>query len=183
MPGAGVEAVPLARVYDALDAESYRAFRAAMRRSRGGVVRAADLLAGLAETQPRDTAAVLELEPAEVTFLARQPASEPDLVPMANEPALREALATAYRQAGGSPVTAAVLLRALAPHHPRRAPMARPATVPGPSRPAAPAQGDGEQVVNVLGQWLSAQSMPPAQREAEIGRINLGTRTESRTRP
>jgi hypothetical protein len=182
MPEAGVEAVPLARVYDALDAEAYRAFRAAMRRSRGGVVRASDLLNGLAETRPQDTAIVLELEPAEVATMARPPTSEPDLVPMANEPALREALISAYRQACGRPITAVMLLGVLAPHQSRR-PMARPAAVPGPSRPAAPAQSDSEQVVDVLGQWLRAQSMPPAQREAEIGRINLDRETQSPTRP
>jgi hypothetical protein len=137
-------------------------------------VRTADLLAGLAETRPHDTATVLQLDPAEVTVLAWPPASEPDLVPMANEPALREALVTAYRRAEGQPITPAILLTTLAPHQPRRACVARPVTIPGPSRPVTPADWDGEQAADVLEHWLTAQSLPPGQREAEIGRISLG---------
>jgi hypothetical protein len=101
MPERRVENVPLARVYDALDAEAYRTFRVAMRRSRGGVVRVDDLVAALAEIAPQSMETVFGLASDAIAALMRPPTTEPDLVPMANEPALRTLLTDAYRRAIG----------------------------------------------------------------------------------
>lgn len=182
MPGA----VPLARVYDALDAEAYRAFRAAMRRSRGGTVRLADLVAGLAEVAPQAVAAALRLDLSAVSTLARPPASEPDLVPMANEPALREALTAAYHRAVDRPVTADDLAAAIMAQRPSL-PIPRPPRevvhpAPPRPRPVRPSEWTGAEATSVLQDWLAAQSLSPAERDAEVARLDVGDQRSMRSR-
>jgi hypothetical protein len=175
MPEVESRSIPLAHVYDAFDALAYRAFRVAMRRSRGGVVRIADLVAALAETQPERTAAAFQLDRPAVNALARQPISDTDLVPMANEPALRAILVDAYRRAGERRVTPEHLLEALAPYRPMP-PLARPVRNPDLNdalEPSSPARWDGEGAAEVLGRWLAAQSKPGPERDAEIRRLSL----------
>jgi hypothetical protein len=159
-----------------LDVDAYRAYRAAMRRSRGGVVRTSDLLAGLAECLPRATASVLAIGADAVATLARPPASDPDLVPMANTPDLRAALTVAYRRAEGGSITPEHLLATLAEDRsisrPAASRNARVNPLPAPSSPRAavptPADWTGDDAAAVLARWLSAQGLPPALREAEI---------------
>ena len=184
MPGV----VPLAWVYDALDADAYRAYRAAMRRSRGGVVRAADLLAGLAECYPEVTAAALAVDPVMVSRLARPPAREPDLVPMANSPSLRQALAAAYDRTAGRSITPADLLAVLVPAQPAPAPAAlQEEARASVSRPApfsaapGPAEWTGEDAAAVLARWLAAQQLPSAERDAELQRIARNPGGEGRS--
>ena len=168
MPGT----VPLARVYDALDAEAYRAFRAAMRRSRGGTVRLADLVGGLAEVVPQALTAVFQIEPEAVATLARPPSSVPDLAPMANDSAVREAMTSAYQRAGDRPVTAADLATAVMAQRPLPSILRPPRPVVWP-KPPRRLDWTGEEAISVMRDWLAAQSLPPAERDAEVAKLNI----------
>jgi hypothetical protein len=179
---AATERIALARVYDALDAEAYRAFRAAMRRSRGGTVRVADLLAALAETAPQTAARILGLTTDALASLAHPPASDPDIVPMANEPALRALLSAAYRSAGGQSITPEHILSVLAETHARSPVSSHRSAPPRPPdyRPTGPAEWTGEAAVSVLASWLASQSLPPHEREARLELLAPGLRPRSR---
>lgn len=85
----------ISRVYAAFDADSHRVFRSALARSRGGVLRLADLRSALAD------------EP--------MPAGPADVPPMSNEPAVREWLYRAYGRAGTGPLTPTHLREAAPP--------------------------------------------------------------------
>jgi hypothetical protein len=177
MPERRVENVPLARVYDALDAEAYRTFRVAMRRSRGGVVRVDDLVAALAEIAPQSMETVFGLASDAIAALMRPPTTEPDLVPMANEPALRTLLTDAYRRAIGQPVTPGHLLAALAQMRPLPAALARrpsaSVAIAAPSRPRGLADLTDDEATAALGCWLAAQSLPRREGEDAVGKIFL----------
>src|SRR6266536_3000686 len=104
MPASTEREPCISRIYSAFDEASHAVFRSAMTRSRGGVVRVDDLLAALAEYLPE----------AATCLGGRRfrPGTGPNLVPMANAPALRELLARAYRLAGDGLLTPSHLLEA-----------------------------------------------------------------------
>ena len=167
------EAPSISRIYAAFDDDCYRAFRRAMARSRGGVVRVEDLLSALAETIPDRTAAVLGLDAAAVARLARPPVAGPDLLPMSNEPALRSVLAGAFAEADGRPLTPTMLLRAVArslaaARQPWRRP--DPPAASAPVRPSQPAADPPTPAVveAVLRRWLAVQSWPAADRDSAL---------------
>src|SRR4051794_37890055 len=105
MPESTASEPGISRIYTAFDPASHAVFRSAMALSRGGVVRVDDLLLALVEHVP-EAAACLGGRPLRT-------ASGPDLVPMANEPALRELLVRAFRLAGDGPLTPSHLLDAV----------------------------------------------------------------------
>ena len=78
MPHQG-ESPSIRYIYLAFDDDCHRAFRRALARSRGGVVRVDDLLAALAETLPALTASVLGASLGAVARLTRRPAVSADL--------------------------------------------------------------------------------------------------------
>jgi len=175
MPAPAQDAAPsISQIYVTFDDDCYRAFRRAMARSRRGVVRVEDLLAALAETLPERTTAVLGLDPTAIARLARPPHTGPDLLPMANDPALRSAFAAAYTQAAGQPITPTLLLRALAQFLPTtRAPCRESAPTPPPRvvRPVPPAPRlppTANTVQAVLRRWLEVQSLPADARDSAL---------------
>jgi hypothetical protein len=161
-------AVPtISQIYAAFSPESYSIFRTAMGYSRGGVVRVADLLAALRERLP---------DAAEPLRDWRRPlASGEVLLPMTNEPALREALAQAYALANGGALTPAHLLHAaLATLRPITLNLRPAQSVVSPERvrPTQPAQGaTAEAVEALLAQWLALQEAPEPECRAELNRL------------
>lgn len=171
-------------IYEAFTPESLRVFRAAMERSRDGVVRVDDLVIALAEHGPGVGVEVLgEWRPS-----PHRPGER--LVPMSNEPALREVLATAYRISAEQPsgdrlrITPAVLSAALFAG--RHLPVPMPLAViferlgldcpgwvgnSGPRRQAVPSppppqtkpldRGAADELMDeILNEWLQMQTVP-----------------------
>jgi hypothetical protein len=171
------EAPSISEIYAAFDDACYGLFRRAMARSRGGVVRVADVLAALAEMLPERTATVLGLEPAAVACLAREPATAPNLLPMSNEPGLRSALACAYVEAEGRPITPLLLLQVVARSR-RQARRIRPEAVtppcPLPVRHPEPRlclPPPADSVQTVLRRWLEVQSWLGAARDRALQQL------------
>lgn len=91
----------ISQVYAAFSDESHYVFQAAMARSRGGVVRVQDLLAALF-ARHADVGRVVLPERWQLPASGIQLNGDP-LVPMANEPALRDVLRAAYLIAQAQP--------------------------------------------------------------------------------
>ena len=161
-------AVPtISQIYAAFSPESYSIFRTAMGSSRGGVVRVADLLGALRDRLP---------EAAEQLRDWRRPSASGEvLLPMSNEPALREVLAQAYALANGGALTPAHLLHAaLATLRPITMNLRQAQSVISRERvrPTRPAQGiTAEAVEAILAQWLASQEAPEPECGAELNRL------------
>jgi hypothetical protein len=170
MPAAVQDTAPsISRIYASFDDDCHRAFRRAMARSRGGVVRVEDLLAALAETLPQRTAAVLGLDAAAVARLARWRAVGLELLPMVNEPALRLVLAEAHVRAADRPITPELLLQAAARSIPlTREPCREATSTPAPRVVRASPSLTAETVQGVLSRWLEVQSWPAAARDRAL---------------
>lgn len=109
----------ISQIYGAFDEASHTIFRRAMRRSKGGVVRVADLATALADVVPDICRGVFPPR-----LLVVPAAVDPQDVPMANEPALRDLLRQALllgaeqRGVEEPAITPAVLVAALALRNP-----------------------------------------------------------------
>lgn len=96
----------IGEIYGAFDDDSHRVFREAMRNSRGGAVRVSDLAFALGELAPVE-GSEFQSWPC-MRRGDRATEAEPAVVPMTNEPALRDLLQRAYRIAAVQPRTSAV---------------------------------------------------------------------------
>jgi len=161
----------VSEVYAAFDAAALGVYRAAMSRSRSGVVRLTDLLAAVAAAEPGP--AREQLSEHGLRLSRQPPGPGPAPVPLSNEAAVRAVLFRAFERAAAldsACITSGVLLDALLDAHPhlaRRSAREPPCPAVPPREPAVqqpPFGGEGDASALVVGcvlkEWLAYQTAP-----------------------